>query len=93
MNPAIRGGMSLLSETMMLLDATKVYAESVTDRTDGERDPLPMSFWNIHNRVQMTVEVLTYYSGFRTTSETEGELTERKVIAVKDLFEIGRAHV
>jgi hypothetical protein len=86
MNPAIRGGMSLLSETMMLLDATKVYAESVTDRTDGERDPLPMSFWNIHNRVQMTVEVLTYYSGFRTTSETEGELTERKVIAVKDLF-------
>lgn len=86
MNPVIGGGMSLLSETMILLDATKVYAESVTDRTDGERSPLPMSFWNIHNRVRMATEVLTYYSGFRTTSGTEGELTERKVVAAKDLF-------
>ena len=78
--------MSLLSETETLLDATKVYAESVSDLADGKRDPLPMSLWNIHNRVRMSAEILSFYSGFRTTPETEGELTERMVVVTKDLF-------
>ncbi|MDI9378334.1 MAG: hypothetical protein ACOX10_01435 [Candidatus Methanomethylophilaceae archaeon] len=78
--------MSLMSETEILMDATKVYAESAADLENGNRDPLPMSLWNIHNRVRMAVEMLSYYSGFRTTPETEGELTERTVVVTKDLF-------
>ncbi|MFA6710008.1 MAG: hypothetical protein WCR83_01615 [Candidatus Methanomethylophilaceae archaeon] len=86
--------MTIASDVHTLLDTVRIYADSVsTEIADRQNDPRSMCFWNIHNRVKVTEEILTFYEkswGSETfpeiNDEIEGELVERVVTVTKDMF-------
>lgn len=86
--------MTVATDVHTLLDVARIYAEEVSrDIADRQNDPRSMCFWNIHNRIKLTEEVLLFYEGvwgsekFPDVEDSEeGELVERVVTVTKDLF-------
>ena len=86
--------MTIASDVHMLLDTVRIYADSVTaEIADRQNDPRSMCFWNIHNRVKITEEILAFYEkswGSEAFPEVddkiEGELVERVITVTRDMF-------
>ncbi|MDY0293954.1 MAG: hypothetical protein RBQ77_05255 [Candidatus Methanomethylophilaceae archaeon] len=84
---------SVSEETHCLLESARSYAEAVSaEVSDRRNDPRSMCFWNIHNRIKITEEILGFYEStwmserVEVTEESEGEAIERMVTVTKDLF-------
>lgn len=80
-----------VEELDALIEKIKKYAESVdSDIADRENDFRSMCFWNIHNRIMMTKEVVLFYTKAWEKVEVplnlEPELTERIITVTKDMF-------
>ena len=86
--------MDLISETRELSELSRSYAEFVTENiSDRENDVRSMCFWNIHNRIRITEEILSFYtrswsaSGIDLNDEEVGsEMVERIITVTKNLF-------
>jgi hypothetical protein len=86
--------MTVADDIRMLSETSRIYAESVTrDIADRQNDPRSMCFWNIHNRVKIAEEIMTFYQNswgskkFPEVDESnESELVERVITVTKDLF-------
>lgn len=86
--------MDSLTEMISLLEISRHYAEDVTERiSDRQNDVRSMCFWNIHNRVKITQEILSFYDrswkGHMIDVNDEdinSELVERIVTVTKNLF-------
>ncbi|MFA5453631.1 MAG: hypothetical protein WC248_08670 [Candidatus Methanomethylophilaceae archaeon] len=86
--------MTIASDVHTLLDTVRIYADSVTmEIADRQNDPRSMCFWNIHNRVKVTEEILTFYEKSwgsevfpEVDDEIEGELVERVITVTRDMF-------
>ena len=86
--------MTAAKDLHLLSDACRQYAESVMrDIADRDNDARSMCFWNIHNRMKISEEIMTNYEklwsseGFpEVDEETEAELVERVMVVTKDLF-------
>jgi len=73
---------------------SKKYAEHVSENiSDRQNDVRGMCFWNIHNRIQITREILSFYgkswdvAGIDVNDEElGGEIAERIVTVTKNLF-------
>jgi hypothetical protein len=84
----------LIRETKELSELSRSYAEFVSENiSDRENDARSMCFWNIHNRVRITEEILSFYirswdlQGIDMSDEDLGnEMTERVITVTKDLF-------
>jgi len=84
----------LISETRELSELSRSYAEFVTENiSDRENDVRSMCFWNIHNRIRITEEILSFYtrswsaSGIDLNDEEVGsEMVERIITVTKNLF-------
>jgi len=84
----------LIQETRELSELSRSYAEFVTENiSDRENDIRSMCFWNIHNRVRITEEILSFYtrswnaSGIDINDEEVGsEMAERIITVTKNLF-------
>ena len=52
--------MTVAKDLSLLSDVCRQYAESVSrDIADRENDPRSMCFWNIHNRMRISEEIMT----------------------------------
>ncbi len=86
--------MTVAKDLSLLSDVCRQYAESVSrDIADRKNDPRSMCFWNIHNRMRISEEIMTFYErqwgsdDFPDVDEgTEGELVERVMVVTRDLF-------
>ena len=86
--------MTAAKDLHLLSDACRQYAESVMrDIADRDNDARSMCFWNIHNRMRISEEIMANYEklwsseGFPEVDEdTEAELVERVMVVTKDLF-------
>ena len=86
--------MTVAKDLDLLSDVCRQYAESVArDVADRDNDPRSMCFWNIHNRMRISEEIMVNYEklwnseGFPEIDEqTEAELVERVMVVTKDLF-------
>ncbi|NLL94962.1 MAG: hypothetical protein GX224_04330 [Thermoplasmatales archaeon] len=80
--------MDLLEGVENLLASVRVYAEMVDeDIADRKNDPRSMCFWNIHNRVKVTQEILAFYAAsWPDDPEGEGEMLERVMTVTRDMF-------
>lgn len=81
--------MTAAEETARLLAVCRQYAETVdAEIAKTETDPRKGVFWNIHNRVKITEEILTFYGKVfgETELEPENENSERVLIVTKDMF-------
>ena len=86
--------MTVAKDLSLLSDVCRQYAESVSrDIADRKNDPRSMCFWNIHNRMRISEEVMTFYErqwgsdDFPEVDEdTEAELVERVMVVTRDLF-------
>ena len=86
--------MTVAKDLSLLSDVCRQYAESVSrDIADRENDPRSMCFWNIHNRMRISEEIMTFYErqwgsdDFPEVDEdTEAELVERVMVVTRDLF-------
>ena len=86
--------MTVAKDLSLLSDACKQYAEHVSrEIADRDNDPRSMCFWNIHNRMMISEEIMTFYErqwgsdDFPEVDEdTEGELVERVMVVTRDLF-------
>lgn len=82
---------SVSDELATLLDKVKGYAEYVdSEIADRENDFRSMCFWNIHNRIMITCEVVLFYTKawerVDVPLDLENELTERIVTVTRDMF-------
>ena len=86
--------MTAAKDLGLLSDACRQYAESVSrDIADRENDPRSMCFWNIHNRMRVSEEIMTFYERLwgsddfpEVDDDTVGELAERVMVVTRDLF-------
>ena len=86
--------MTVAKDLSLLSDACRQYAEHVSrEIADRDNDPRSMCFWNIHNRMMISEEIMTFYErqwgsdDFPEVDEdTEGELVERVMVVTRDLF-------
>ncbi len=86
--------MTAAKDLGLLSDACRQYAESVSrDIADRENDPRSMCFWNIHNRMRISEEIMTFYERLwgsddfpEVDDDTAGELAERVMVVTRDLF-------
>jgi len=86
--------MTAAKDLGLLSDACRQYAESVSrDIADKDRDPRSMCFWNIHNRMRVSEEIMTFYERLwgsddfpEVDDDTVGELEERVMVVTRDLF-------
>ena len=86
--------MTVAKDLSLLSDVCRQYAESVSrDIADRENDPRSMCFWNIHNRMRISEEIMTFYERQwgsddfpEVDEETEAELVERVMVVTRDLF-------
>lgn len=86
--------MDLIQETKELSELSRSYAEFVAENiSDRENDIRSMCFWNIHNRIRITEEILSFYtkswnaSGICMNDKDVGsEMAERIITVTKDLF-------
>jgi len=84
----------LIQETKELSELSRSYAEFVAENiSDRENDIRSMCFWNIHNRIRITEEILSFYtkswnaSGICMNDKDVGsEMAERIITVTKDLF-------
>ena len=81
--------MTVAKDLSLLSDACRQYAESVSrDIADKKNDPRSMCFWNIHNRMRISEEIMTFYErqwgsdDFPEVDEdTEAELVEKLCVS------------
>ncbi len=86
--------MTVAKDLSLLSDSCRQYAESVSrDIADRENDPRSMCFWNIHNRMMISQEIMTFYERQwgsddfpEVDDDTVGELVERVMVVTRDLF-------
>ena len=86
--------MTVAKDLHLLSDICRQNAESVSrDIADRENDPRSMCLWNIHNRMTISGEIMTFYerswgsdSFPEVDEENEGELVERVMVVTRDLF-------
>ncbi len=86
--------MTVAKDLSLLSDSCRQYAESVSrDIADRENDPRSMCFWNIHNRMTISQEIMTFYERQwgsddfpEVDDDTVGELVERVMVVTRDLF-------
>ena len=86
--------MTAAKDLGLLSDACRQYAESVSrDIADRDNDPRSMCFWNIHNRMRISEEIMTFYERLwgsddfpEVDDDTVGELEERVMVVTRDLF-------
>ncbi len=79
--------MEILTEIIQLSAVCREHAESVDmNVAKTETDPRKMIFWNIHNRVKITEEILTFYEQAFKDKAFETENSERMLIVTKDMF-------
>lgn len=74
-----------------LLDKVESYAERVdSEIADRENDFRSMCIWNIYNRITVTREIVSFYTGSWSRMDVplnlEPELSERIMIVTKDMF-------
>ena len=84
--------MDMISEVQRLLDISENYARDVENISDRKNDKRSMCFWNIHNRIRITQEILNFYDRYwkdaniEMTGENGNEMIERIVTVTKNLF-------
>lgn len=86
--------MTAAKDLGLLSDACRQYAEYVSrDIADRDSDPRSMCFWNIHNRMRVSEEIMTFYERLwgsddfpEVDDDTVGELAERVMVVTRDLF-------
>ena len=86
--------MTVAKDLSLLSDVCRQYAESVSrDVADRDNDPRSMCFWNIHNRMRISEEIMTFYERSwgsedfpEVDDETEAELVERVMVVTRDLY-------
>ncbi len=85
--------MAILEDISKLLEESGIYAEGVTkDLCTKPNDFRSMCFWNIHNRIKITEEILGFYNSswslnrVEVSEEKEGEMLERIVTITRDMF-------
>ena len=86
--------MTVAKDLSLLSDACQQYAISVSrDIADRDNDPRSMCFWNIHNRMRISEEIMTFYERSwgsddfpEVDDDTVGELVERVMVVTRDLF-------
>ena len=86
--------MTVAKDLSLFSDSCRQYAESVSrDIADRENDPRSMCFWNIHNRMMISQEIMTFYERQwgsddfpEVDDDTVGELVERVMVVTRDLF-------
>ena len=86
--------MTVAKDLNLLSDACRQYATAVArDISDRENDPRSMSLWNIHNRMRISEEIMTFYERQWSSDdfpevdeENEGELVERVMVVTRDLY-------
>lgn len=86
--------MTAAKDLGLLSDACRQYAEYVSrDIADRDNDPRSMCFWNIHNRMRVSEEIMTFYERLwgsddfpEVDDDTVGELAERVMVVTRDLF-------
>ena len=86
--------MTVAKDLNLLSDACKQYATAVArDIADRENDPRSMCLWNIHNRMRISEEIMTFYERSWGSDEfpevdddTVGELVERVMVVTRDLY-------
>lgn len=77
-----------------LLERSEDYAYKVSENiSDRENDARSMCFWNIHNRIKITEEILNFYEMSWSAARIDvndpdvgNELVERIVTVTKNLF-------
>lgn len=81
-------GMDLLESISDLLASVRVYADMVDEKfSDRQNDPRSMCFWNIHNRVKITEEILSFYANSWPSDGSSGdEMVERVMTVTRDMF-------
>ena len=86
--------MTVAKDLHLLSDSCRQYAQSVErDVADRKNDPRSMCFWNIHNRMRISEEIMTFYERSwgsedfpEVDDETEAELVERVMVVTRDLY-------
>ena len=86
--------MTVAKDILLLSEACEQYAESVArDIADKENDPRSMCLWNIHNRMMISGEIMTFYERSwgsddfpEVDDDTVGELVERVMVVTRDLY-------
>ena len=86
--------MTSVPDVSVLLDFSSKYAEDVSKNiSDRQNDVRGMCFWNIHNRVRITQEILLFYERSWKSAgldmndeEVGGEMMERIITVTKNLF-------
>ena len=86
--------LTVAKDLHLLSDACRQYAESVSrDVADRDNDPRSMCFWNIHNRMRISEEIMSFYERQwgsddfpEVDEETEAELIERVMVVTRNLF-------
>ena len=86
--------MTVAKDLNLLSDQCRQYAEAVSrDIADRENDPRSMCLWNIHNRMRISEEIMTFYERSwgsddfpEVDDDTVGELVERVMVVTRDLY-------
>ena len=86
--------MNVSEDLNLLLDSCMSYAKAVEDEiAEPGKDLRAMCFWNIHNRVKLTQEIMVLYERVWNSGrfpdldqDTTAEITERIITITKDLF-------
>ena len=86
--------MTVAKDILLLSEACQQYAEAVArEIADRENDPRSMCLWNIHNRMMISGEIMTFYERSwgsdafpEVDDETEAELVERVMVVTRDLY-------
>ena len=86
--------MTVAKDIILLSEACEQYAESVArDIADRDNDPRSMCLWNIHNRMMISGEIMTFYERSwgsddfpEVDDDTVGELVERVMVVTRDLY-------
>ena len=86
--------MTVAKDIILLSEACEQYAESVArDIADKDNDPRSMCLWNIHNRMMISGEIMTFYERSwgsddfpEVDDDTVGELVERVMVVTRDLY-------
>ena len=86
--------MTIANDLSMLRDSCMSYAKDVEKQIANPGNDLrAMCFWNIHNRVKLTEEIMVMYERVWSSEnfpdvdqDVSAELTERVIMITKDLF-------
>ena len=86
--------MTVAGELNVLVETCAMYASAVEKEiAEPGKDLRTMCFWNIHNRVKLTEEIMVMYERMwnsgsfpKVDGAVSAELTERIVMVTKDMF-------